>query len=97
MAPEIIQVKQHIRNHIIESFLFGSNGLGDRDSFLEHGVVDSTGVLELVLFVEEAFSITVEDDELLPDNFDSISDLARYVALKQDCCGDTEMLAPGGR
>jgi acyl carrier protein len=80
-------VQQRIRNHIIESFLFGSNSLKDEDSFLERGVVDSTGVLELVLFAEEAFSIAVNDDEILPENFDSISNLARYVSRKQGCIG----------
>jgi acyl carrier protein len=76
-------IQQQIRSHIVENFLFGSGGLHDDDSFLEHGVVDSTGVLELVLFVEEAFGITVDDDEILPENFDSIGNLAQYVTRKQ--------------
>lgn len=78
-------IQEQIRNHIVENFLFGSNSIEDEDSFLEHGVVDSTGVLELVLFAEETFSITVDDQEVLPENFDSISSLARYVTRKLDC------------
>jgi acyl carrier protein len=96
VTPQTTHVQEQIRNHIVESFLFGSNGLGDDDSFLEHGVVDSTGVLELVLFVEESFGITVEDDELLPENFDSINNLAQYVALKKDIGSDMGMTAVGG-
>ena len=76
-------IQQQIRSHIVENFLVGRGDLRDDDSFLEHGVVDSTGVLELVLFVEEAFGVTVDDDEILPENFNSIGTLAQYVTRKQ--------------
>jgi len=82
VAQEAILVRKQIRDYITENFLFGSNSLGGEDSFLEHGVVDSTGVLELVLFVEETFGITVEDEEILPENFDSIKSLVEYVTAK---------------
>ena len=70
-----------IRNYILENFLFtADNGqLQDGTSFLEEGIVDSTGVLELVMFVEETFGITVKDEEIVPENFDSIERLAGYV------------------
>jgi len=71
--------------HIMgENFLFSNNGyeLEDEASFLEEGIVDSTGVLELVMFVEETFGITVQDEELVPQNFDSVSQLAAYVRRK---------------
>jgi acyl carrier protein len=73
-----------IRNYVLENFLFtADNGqLQDNASFLEEGIVDSTGVLELVMFVEETFSITVDDDEIVPENFDSVQQLARYTRLK---------------
>jgi len=73
-----------IRNYVLENFLFTvDNGqLQDNASFLEEGIVDSTGVLELVMFVEETFGITVEDDEIVPENFDSVQQLARYTRLK---------------
>ena len=57
--------------------------LGDDASFLENGIIDSTGMLELVLFVEEHFGIQVEDDEVLPANFDSVNRLSAYVTRKQ--------------
>jgi acyl carrier protein len=73
-----------IRQFVLESFLFtDDNGrLRDDASFLEEGIVDSTGILELVMFVEEAFGISVEDDEILPENFDSVKLLAHYVQVK---------------
>lgn len=73
-----------IRNYILENFLFTTdNGqLQDNTSFLEEGIVDSTGVLELVMFTEETFGITVKDEEIVPENFDSIERLARYVRSK---------------
>ena len=56
--------------------------LGDDASFLENGIIDSTGMLELVLFVEEHFGIQVEDDDVLPANFDSVNRLNAYVTRK---------------
>ena len=85
MAWKVMRIQEQIRNYIVENFLFGSNTFEDEDSFLEHGVVDSTGVLELVLFAEETFGIAVDDEEILPENFDSISCLATYVTRKLDC------------
>lgn len=74
-----------IRAYVLENFLFTDNGnrLPNDASFLEEGIVDSTGVLELVLFVEEAFGFAVEDDEILPENFDSVAQLAAYVCRKR--------------
>ena len=73
-----------IRAYILENFLFSDDDgqLQNDASFLEEGIVDSTGVLELVMFVEETFGVTVEDEEILPENFDSVIQLARYVRVK---------------
>jgi acyl carrier protein len=80
-----MSVESLIRNYILESFLFTDDGsqLQDDVSFLEEGVVDSTGVLELVMFVEETFGIEVDDDEVVPENFDSVEQLARYIRLRR--------------
>lgn len=56
--------------------------LSDSGSLLELGIIDSTGVLELVGFLEEKFAITVDDDDLIPDNLDSIDNLVNYVQKK---------------
>jgi len=75
--------KTQIRNFIIENFLFGNaNGLNDDTSFLEEGIIDSTGVLELVTYMEEEYSIKVEDDELIPENLDSINNITAYLEKK---------------
>ena len=76
-------LKQQIRAFIVENFLFGdANGLKDDSSFLDDGIMDSTGVLELVTFLEEGFSITVEDEDLIPENLDSINNVTAYLEKK---------------
>lgn len=83
-AVLVMQIEPQIRQYLAENFLFSDNGyeLEDRTSFLEEGIVDSTGVLELVMFVEETFGITVQDEEIVPQNFDSVSQLVAYVQHK---------------
>lgn len=77
-------IREQIRDFLQQNFLYDGDvaTIGDDDSLLERGVVDSTGVLELVLFVEETYDTTVDAADLLPENFDSISSLAGYVARR---------------
>lgn len=76
--------KNRIREFIVETFLYGgADGLKDEESLLESGTIDSTGVLELVAFVEEAFAIQVLDTDITRDNFDSVIKLAKYVDGKK--------------
>jgi acyl carrier protein len=77
--------KKIIRQHILENLLFteDESALQDNDSFLSQGIIDSTGVLEIILFIEETFSIKVNDYEILPANFDSVDNLATFVKRKQ--------------
>ena len=78
------QIEQLIRNFIIESFLFGeSDSLSDSDSLLERGIIDSTGVLELVAFIEETYGFRLADEELIPENLDSITNIVDFISLKQ--------------
>jgi acyl carrier protein len=74
-----------VRAYIVDRFLFGQGAdrLRDTDSFLERGLIDSTGILEVVMFLEQRYGIKVTDDELVPDNLDSISRIAAFVARKQ--------------
>jgi acyl carrier protein len=76
-----LDIKEKLRNFIIENFMFGSKdaSLGDDDSFLDEGIIDSTGVLEVVGFIEDEFGVEVSDGELVPDNFDSLNKLLSYV------------------
>lgn len=77
-------IQEQIRNFIVENFLFGeSNGLSESDSLLEKGIIDSTGVLELIAFIEETYGIKVEDEELSPENLDSILNVTDFILRKQ--------------
>ena len=85
MASTRENVPEEIRRFVINSFLFGKDGadLSDDDSFLEKGIVDSTGILELIGFLEERFRIKVADEDLLPENLDSVNRVAAFVNQKR--------------
>ena len=75
-----------LRRYIEDNFIMGAGSgpaLGDEDSFLEHHVLDSTGFLELIAHLEEAYAIKVADDEMMPDNLDSIAAVVAYLARKR--------------
>ena len=75
--------REKVRGFIVENFLFGQGTELQVDtSFLEKGILDSTGVLELVAFLEEAFSIKIDAEETLPDNLDSIDLICAFLATK---------------
>ncbi len=77
-------ITQDIKNFVVSNFLYGQDGqnLAADQSFLENGIIDSTGVLELVAFLEQTFGITVADRELLPENLDSVLNAATFVSRK---------------
>jgi acyl carrier protein len=76
-------IKSTIRGFIVENFLFGKDdGFADDISFLNEGIIDSTGILELVNFIEEEFHIKVEDEDLIPENLDSINNVVAYLERK---------------
>ena len=77
-------VKKQVRDYIVENFLFGdtSTQFSDEDSFMEKGILDSTGILEVITFLEETYGIKIEDDELVPENLDSIINIDRFVSRK---------------
>jgi acyl carrier protein len=85
------QQRQQIRSFILSSFLFTNDEskLRDGDSLLEHGIIDSTGALELVAFLEAQFSIKVLDEELIPGNLDSVNQISEFVAHKQSASNVT--------
>lgn len=75
--------KTDLRNFIVENFLFGqADGLADDTSFLEQAVIDSTGVLELVAHLEATYGVKVKDEELIPDNLDSINSVSAFLGKK---------------
>jgi acyl carrier protein len=75
---------EQLRQFVVDNFLFGqaADGLADTDSFLDRGIIDSMGVLELVGFLEESYGITIQDQELIPDNLDSIDKVASFLQRK---------------
>jgi acyl carrier protein len=73
--------KEKIRAFMIENFLFGEEtDLKDDTSFLEEGIIDSTGVLELIEYLEEEFNIQIDDEDLVPENLDSLNNLEQFIA-----------------
>jgi acyl carrier protein len=77
------EIAPRIRGYLVDSFLLGDDdGFGDDDSLLDGGIVDSTGVLEVVAFLEESFGISVDDEELVADNLDSVTALSAFVQRK---------------
>ena len=77
-------IEADVREFVTDNFLFGRKNvsLGSDDSLLEEGLIDSTGVLELVMFIENKFEIAVDDDDLVPDNPDSINCLIAFIENK---------------
>lgn len=72
-----------VREFIAENFLFRADAeLDDDQSLLESGVIDSTGVLEVIAFLEQTFGISIADEEIVPENLDSINNMTRYLASK---------------
>jgi len=78
-----VEIGTEIRDFVVTNFLFGKGeDLSDDESLLENGVIDSTGVLELVSYLQERFDMRIEDDEIVPANLDSIHNLVDYVSRK---------------
>lgn len=84
-----MEAREKLRQFIIENFLFGNENatLDDGESFLDSGIIDSTGILEVVGFLEDEFEFEVMDEELVPDNFDSVDKLVAYTAKKMQTAG----------
>jgi acyl carrier protein len=78
-------LRERIQKFILENYLFTSdpNALGVDDSLLERGIVDSTGMLEIIMFIEEQLGVMVEDEEMIPENLDSVSRIAAFVESRR--------------
>ena len=77
--------EEKIRNFILENYLFtdDQSALENSDSFLEKGILDSTGILELIYFLEDEFSVKVEDEEMIPENLDSVDNIVNFINSKK--------------
>ena len=80
-----MSVEQKIRDYILENYLFSDDQsqLKSGDSFLGKGIIDSTGILEVIYFLEDEFGIKVEDEEMIPENLDSVNNIVAFVGKKQ--------------
>lgn len=76
--------REKLRRFILENYLFSDDQklLDDRDSFLEKGILDSTGILELIFFLEEEFDVQVAEGDMIPEKLDSVQNLLRYLDAK---------------
>lgn len=81
---ELLEKKQKIKDFIVAEYLFDDPDadFDDDESLLDSGIIDSTGVIELISFIEEEFDIEVKDEEMIPDNLDSLNKLASYIERK---------------
>jgi acyl carrier protein len=85
MHGDTMVYRDKLRTFILENYLFSDdhNLLGDKDSFLEKGILDSTGILELIFFLEEEFNIQVAESDMVPENLDSIQNLVTFLDYKK--------------
>ena len=78
-----MELTDQIRRFILDNFIVDGDGnLGNEVSLLEEGIIDSTGVLELVAFIEETYHIKVQDEELVPENLDSVNNICKFIQNK---------------
>lgn len=80
-----MSVEATLRTFILENYLFtdDQSALDNNDSFLNKGIIDSTGILEVIFFIEETFDIKVADEEMVPENLDSVANLTAFIARKK--------------
>jgi acyl carrier protein len=80
-----VSSKDKVRNYVLDNFLFtdDQSQLKDDDSFMDKGIVDSTGMLEIIYFIEDEFAVKVEDEEMVPENLDSVDNIVSFVERKK--------------
>ncbi len=80
-----MDVKESVRQYIIENFLFGDESPLESDSMslLDGGIIDSVGVMELVAFLEQDFGLTIADEDLVPENLDSVDNLSGFIGRRK--------------
>ena len=79
------ELQKQVRGFILENYLFtdDESALGLDESLLDRGIVDSTGMLEIIMFIEDELGVTVEDEEMIPENLDSVNRIAAFVTRKR--------------
>lgn len=83
-----MNIEQNVTQYIIDNFLLGdASGLTSTESLLQTGLVDSTGILEIVTFLEESYELSIADEEMVPENLDSIANIVLFVQRKNQALG----------
>ena len=79
------ELHKQVQGFILENYLFtdDKSALGLDESLLDRGIVDSTGMLEIIMFIEDELGVTVEDEEMIPENLDSVNRIAAFVTRKR--------------
>lgn len=79
-----MSVEKKIRDYVLENYLFTDDetALANDTSFLDEGIIDSTGILEVIAFIEEEFGVKVLDEEMIPENLDSVDNIVQFVSRK---------------
>ncbi len=80
-----MQPRQIIKRYILDKFLFtdDQNAVGDKDSLVRGGILDSTGIYELIMHIEETFNLSIAPEEMTPENFDTIDAMDAFIARKR--------------
>lgn len=80
-----MSTEEIMRNYILENYLFTDeqSALSNSDSFMEKGIIDSTGILEVLFFLEDELGVKVEDEEMIPENLDSVDNIVAFVNSKK--------------
>jgi acyl carrier protein len=86
-AEKALEIKAAIWRFIVDNFLFGSepDSFTDDESFLNQGIMDSTGILEFIHFIEKTFGINIGNEEMIPENLDSLANATSFVCRKLGC------------
>ena len=83
-------IKKSVRKFLLDNFVMGGNVvIADDTSFMKAHILDSTGFIELILFIEESFGVKVDDAEMLPENFDSLLNIDGYIGRKRTVLANT--------
>lgn len=80
-----MQQRQRIKQYILKNFLFSNDesAIGDQDSLVRGGILDSTGIYELIMYIEEEFKFTIAPEEMIPDNFDTLEAMDAFIDRKR--------------
>lgn len=80
-----MSLEEKIRTYVLGNYLFtdDQSELANDDSFMDIGIIDSTGILEMIMYIEEEFGVKVNDDEMIPENLDSVNNIMKFIQEKQ--------------